>query len=137
MKSFTLVHGYLGRAPETKTFKDKDGNDRDLVNFSVGCSRDFGDKTDWYDVTMFGSRAKVIEKFFVKGSQIIVWGRMQADTTEKDGQKRKFWKLIAEGFDFCDSKDSARGQNDGAIKDDDLPDSWEQLYEYDPFRSEQ
>ena len=136
MKSFTLIHGYLGRAPELKTFKDKDGNDRDYVTFSVGLGRDFGDGTDWFDVTMFGPRAKVVHKFFDKGSQILVWGRMQSDTVEKDGGKRKYWKLIADGFDFCDSKDSPRGQSSDAVTNpfpEPLPDSWEQAEEDNPF----
>ena len=102
------IHGYLGRDPELKTYTNSRGEQGTLCNLSVGVSR-VGEGTDWFDVTMFGRRAEVIEKFFSKGSQIIVSGRMQSDTYEKDGQKRKSWKLIAEDFDFCDSKDSPRG----------------------------
>lgn len=108
MKNDITIHGYLGRDPELKEYKNAKGETRNLVNFSVGVSR-VGDGTDWFDVTFFGRRAEVIEKFFSKGSQIIVSGRMQADVYEKDGQKRKSWKLIGEDFDFCDSKDSPRG----------------------------
>lgn len=110
MLNHITIHGYLGRSPELKDYKNAQGETRSLVNFSVGVSR-VGDGTDWFDVTFFGRRAEVIEKFFGKGSQIIVSGRMQADTYEKDGQKRKSWKLIGEDFDFCDSKDSPRGQS--------------------------
>ena len=110
MLNHITIHGYLGRDPEIKEYKNAQGETRSLVNFSVGVSR-VGDGTDWFDVTFFGRRAEVIEKFFGKGSQIIVSGRMQSDTYEKDGQKRKSWKLIGEDFDFCDSKDSPRGQN--------------------------
>ena len=109
MLNHITIHGYLGRDPELKDYKNAQGETRSLVNFSVGVSR-VGDGTDWFDVTFFGKRAEVIDKFFGKGSQIIVSGRMQADTYEKDGQKRKSWKLIGEDFDFCDSKDSPRGQ---------------------------
>ena len=109
MLNHITIHGYLGRDPELKEYKNAQGETRSLVNFSVGVSR-VGDGTDWFDVTFFGKRAEVIDKFFGKGSQIIVSGRMQADTYEKDGQKRKSWKLIGEDFDFCDSKDSPRGQ---------------------------
>ena len=110
MLNHITIHGYLGRDPELKDYKNAQGETRSLVNFSVGVSR-VGDGTDWFDVTFFGKRAEVIDKFFGKGSQIIVSGRMQADTYEKDGQKRKSWKLIGEDFDFCDSKDSPRGQS--------------------------
>ena len=102
------IHGYLGRQPELKEYKNARGETGHLVNFSVGVSR-VGDGTDWFDVTFFGKRAEVIEKFFSKGSQIIVSGRMQSDVYEKDGRKHKYWKVLGEDFDFCDSKDSPRG----------------------------
>ena len=109
MHNQIVIHGYLGRDPELKEYKNARGEAGKLVNFSVGVSRDMGDETDWFDVTFFGKRAEVIEKFFSKGSQIIVSGRMQSDTVEKDGRKHKYWKLIGSSFDFCDSKDSPRG----------------------------
>ena len=103
------IHGYLGRDPELKEYKNAKGETGHLCNLSVGVSR-VGDGTDWFDVTFFGKRAEVIEKFFSKGSQIIVSGRMQSDTVKgDDGKNRKYWKLIGEDFDFCDSKDSPRG----------------------------
>ena len=103
------IHGYLGRDPELKEYTNAKGETGKLCNWSVGVSR-VNEGTDWFEVTMFGRRAEVIEKFFSKGSQIIVTGRMQSDTVEKDGRKHKYWKLIADDFDFCDSKDSPRGQ---------------------------
>ena len=108
MHNQIVIHGYLGRDPELKEYKNAKGETGHLCNLSVGVSR-VGDGTDWFDVTFFGKRAEVIEKFFSKGSQIIVSGRMQSDTVEKDGRKHKYWKLIGEDFDFCDSKDSPRG----------------------------
>ena len=111
------IHGYLGRDPELKEYKNAKGETGHLCNMSVGVSR-VGDGTDWFDVTFFGRRAEVIEKFFSKGSQIIVSGRMQADTVEADGKKRKYWKLIGEDFDFCDSKDSPRGTDNEAAQGD-------------------
>lgn len=128
------IHGYLGRDPELKDYTKPNGETGKLVNFSVGVSRDIGDGTDWFDVTMFGRRAEVIEKFFRKGSQIIVSGRMQSTLSEPgpDGKKRKFWKLLASDFDFCDSKDSPRGQNQVA-QSDEVPDGWEQADADNPF----
>lgn len=104
------IHGYLGREPELKEYTNAKGETGKLVNLSVGVSRrDEG--TDWFEVTMFGKRAEVIEKWFSKGSQIVISGRMQSSVNEKDGVKRKYWKLIADDFDFCDSQDSPRGQS--------------------------
>ena len=136
MYNLITIHGYLGRDPELKEYKNPKGETGHLVNFSVGVSRDMTEETDWFDVTFFGRRAEVIEKFFGKGSQIIVTGRMQSDTIENDGKKRKFWKLIGSSFDFCDSKDSARGSNNPALKDPDpkdIPDSFDAAEDDIPF----
>lgn len=123
------IHGYLGRDPELKDYKNARGEQNKLVNFSVGVSRDMGDETDWFDVTFFGRRAEVIEKFFSKGSQIIVSGRMQSDTVEKDGRKHKYWKLIGSSFDFCDSKGTPRGDSNL----NDLSDSFKAAEDDIPF----
>lgn len=124
------IHGYLGRSPELKEYKNARGESGKLCNFSVGVSRDMGEETDWFDVTFFGKRAEVIDKWFSKGSQILVSGRMQSDTVPgDDGKKRKYWKLIGNSFDFCDSKDSPRGQQNTAVQGDD----WQAQEEDIPF----
>lgn len=124
------IHGYLGRDPELKEYKNARGESNNLVNFSVGVSRDMGDETDWFDVTFFGRRAEVIDKFFQKGSQIIVWGRMQSDTVKgDDGKNRKYWKLIGNNFDFCDSKGTPRGDSNL----NDLSDSFKAAEDDIPF----
>ena len=108
MLNTITIHGYLGRDPELKEYRNARGETGKLCNVTVGVSR-VGDGTDWFDCTFFGKKAEVVDKFFSKGSQIIVMGRMQADTVEKDGRKHKYWKLIASDFDFCDSKETPRG----------------------------
>ena len=124
-----VIHGYLGRDPELKEYKNARGETGHLVNFSVGVSR-VGDGTDWFDVTFFGKKAEVIEKFFSKGSQIIVSGRMQSDTVKgDDGKNHKYWKLIGNDFDFCDSKGTPRGDSNL----DDLGDSFKAAEDDIPF----
>ena len=121
------IHGYLGRDPELKDYTNAKGEAGKLVNLSVGVSR-VGDGTDWFDVTFFGRKAE----FFRKGSQIVISGRMQSNVSEKDGVKKKFWSILGESFDFCDSKDSSKEQTSPAAVDD-LPDTWEQAEEDNPF----
>lgn len=141
MLSYTIIHGYLGRDPELKQYTNAKGEVGHLVNFSVGVSRDVGDGTDWYNCTAFGRRAEVIDKFFSRGSQIVVWGRMQSDKyKDREGIDRIGWKLMLAGFDFCDKADSPRGQNDSAAQPQpqgqgfqDVPDSWEQAEDDIPF----
>ena len=119
MHNHITIHGYLGRDPELKEYRNAQGEDRKLCNLSVGVSR-INEGTDWFDVTFFGKRAEVVDKFFQKGSQIIVSGRMQSDTVKgDDGKNRKYWKLIGSSFDFCDSKDSPRGSSNSAVTETD------------------
>lgn len=118
MLNHTIIHGYLGRDPELKQYKNAKGESNYLCNFSVGVGRDNGDDTDWFNCTAFGRRAEVIEKFFSKGSQIIVWGRMQSNKGKDD---KTYWGLNVEGFDFCDKKSGGKS------------DSWEQLDQDNPF----
>ena len=136
MRNSIEIHGYLGRDPELKEYTNARGEKGKFVNFSVGVGRDYGDETDWFDVTLFGRRAEVIDKFFRKGSQIVVWGRMQSTVKEDEGKKRKYWKIMGEGFDFCDSKDSARGSSNAAAQGEpaeDVPDNWQQQEDDIPF----
>ena len=131
MYSKTTIHGYLGRDPELKSYKKKDGTSGALANFTVGVSRDIGDETDWFNCTIFGKRAEVIEKYFKKGSQILLSGRMESSKYEKDGKTMTSWKLMVDDFDFCDKKG-------GSGKSDDLgwaksKDSFEEVEEEIPF----
>ena len=84
-----------------------------------------GEGTDFIDCVAFGKRAEVIEKFFSKGQEIIVWGEGHLNSYEdKNGIKRKSYSIFVEGFDFCGSKKDGKSSGD----------SWEQLDKDDPFQ---
>lgn len=96
--SNTTIHGRLGRDPELKDIQSQNGSFKS-VTFSVAVNRDFGDETDWFFCRMSGKRAEVIHKFFRKGSQIIVSGRMES-YKGRDGSDK--WMLAVRDFDFCE-----------------------------------
>lgn len=108
--NIVVLKGNLGRDPELKTFKKSDGSTGQLVNFTLAVRRDMGDDTDWFNCVAFGKRAEVIDKFFKKGSQILIAGRVEVSTYEKDGVKNKSQKIIVNEFDFLDKKDSGKTQ---------------------------
>ena len=68
----------------------------------------YGDKekeTDFLNLVAFGKTAEFLSKYFQKGSQIFVEGRLQNDKWEdKDGNKRITAKIIVEKIDFVGSK---------------------------------
>ena len=113
MHNKITIHGYLGRDPEKVTVEGQKGP-YSKTTISVGVSRDFGDATDWFYCTFFGAKADAVEKWFRKGSQIIVYGRMESYKPKND-PNRTAWCLSAESFDFCDKKTNSDG-SDAALK---------------------
>ena len=98
-----IIKGRLTRDPELTPRKNSDGKDR--VNFTVAVDRRFGDETDFFDCVLFGGGAAVIEKYFSKGSEIVVMGEGQIRSYEdKNGVKRKAYSVVVSDFDFCGSK---------------------------------
>ena len=127
--NITILRGYLGRDPELKEYKNTKGETGHLVKLSVATSRT-GEGTDWHDVTFFGKTAEIIDKFCIKGSQLLIVGEMQYTVKDgDDGKKRKFSNVRGEAFAFCDSKDSPRGQQNEAAQGDD----WKAQEEDIPF----
>lgn len=93
------IHGYFGRDPELTDGEGQNGPYK-KVSFSIGVGRDYGDGTDWFRCVMYGKRAEVIDKFFKKGSEIIVVGRMESYKPKNDPE-RTAWIVKVNNFDFC------------------------------------
>lgn len=101
-----IIKGRLTRDPEMKA----GGTGTEYCKISVAVDRRGGKEkiTDFFDCTAFGKTAAAIGQYMTKGREILIEGRMQCNTYEKDGQKRKSWDLVVDTFEFCGSK------NDGA-----------------------
>lgn len=121
-----FIHGRLTRDPELKEIDTKNGSSK-VCNFTVASDRQYGEEADFFDCAMFGKRAEVIEKFFQKGSEIVVSGEMQKQKYKnKDGENRYNWKCIVNNFDFCGSKKERSGDPDvpegfEAVNDEEIP----------------
>ncbi len=119
-----FIHGRLVRDPELTPRANSDGSDR--CNFTVAVDARFGDETYFYDCVIFGKRAGVIDKYFSKGSEIVLFGEgQQRSYTDKNGVKRKSYSIVVADFDFCGSKKDSNSAQSG--------DSWEQLEADLPF----
>lgn len=98
------IHGRLTRDPEIRKFVTQAGEDGQVVNFTVASSNRYGAKTEssFYPCYVFGKRAEVIEKFFKKGSEIVVTGNLEQEEYQtKDGETKRVWKMGVVDFDFC------------------------------------
>lgn len=122
-----IIHGRLTRDPEFTPRANSEGSDR--VNFTVADDRRFGDETNFHRCVCFGKRAGVIDKYFSKGSEILIRdGEVQFKPyTDKNGVKRDGYSVIVHDFDFCGS---SKKQNESA---QDTGDSWEEFDGDNPF----
>lgn len=124
-----MIHGRLARDPEM-TRGDEPTKNR--CKFTVATDRRYGDESDFFDCVIFGKRADVIEKYFHKGSEILLSGEGQLRSYEdKNGVKRKSYSIIVADFDFCGSKSD--GSSAPAPKQTEPQPSFEEIEEDIPF----
>lgn len=132
-----LIHGRLAREPEFTAGAEPS---KDRTNFTVASNRRFGDEADFLDCVIFGKRAGVISKFFHTGSEIVFYGELQTNVhPDKQGNKRKYYSVVAMDFEFCGSKKSEQGSNKPEYSEEktrealEASDSLEQAEEDIPF----
>ena len=99
-----IIKGRLTRDPELKT----SGSGMEFCKFSVAVDRrrakDKEKETDFFDCTAFGNTGVAISKFFTKGKEILVEGRMESNRVAKDDTVRVYWGISVDTFEFCGTK---------------------------------
>lgn len=87
-------------------------------------------KADFITIVAWGKTAEFCSKYFRKGQQVGVTGRIETGSyDDKDGKKVYTTKVIAEHVDFADSNKNENSNNNpfdtstpqSPITDDDLP----------------
>lgn len=80
------------------------------TRFSVAVNRNFTNEegkrdADFINVIVWKKQAETVCKYFDKGSQIAIEGRLQSGSYEdKDGNKRSTLDVLLENFEFVDTK---------------------------------
>jgi single-strand DNA-binding protein len=106
-----IIVGHLGKEVESRYLPSGDA----VANFSVAVSESWKDKnsgekrenTTWFRVNAFGKLAEICSQYLVKGSSVLIEGKMQArDWEDKDGNKRQSWELKADSMQMLGSKPS-------------------------------
>ena len=102
MLNHIVIAGRLTKQPELRFTQ----SDKAVASFTLAVERDYGEKeTDFVSCTAWGKTAEFAQKYLDKGSMAIVTGRLQSrDWTDKDGQKRKSWEVVADHVYFGESK---------------------------------
>ena len=109
--------GRLTRDPEVRYSQ----NSLTITNFTLAVDRRFvrqGEErqADFIPVVTFGKTAEFCEKYFRKGQQVLVVGRIQTRTwDDNEGKRRYITEVICEEAYFADSK-----RQDGGARPDDF-----------------
>lgn len=81
--------------------------------FSVAVNRMKEGECDFINCKAWGKTAEVLGKYFKKGQEIVLQGRIEVSTQNTDGINKTFTNVVAERVEFCGSKaDNAGGSND-------------------------
>ena len=115
MVNSVVIMGRLCAAPELK--KTQSGISVCSVCVAVDRPRrqDAEAQTDFLDIVAWRQTAEFLARYFGKGQQIAVEGKLQSRTWEdNEGHRRKAVEIVAEQLHFCGSKqDSAGRAGDG------------------------
>lgn len=120
MLNVAVIMGRLVADPELRYTP----NNIAVTTFTLAVDRSFAKagterQADFIDVVAWRQTAEFVCKYFGKGRMMAVHGSIQTRTyTDKDGNKRKAFEVVATDVNFADSKrdSSSGGGNDYAPK---------------------
>lgn len=102
-----IINGRLTRDPEIKFTQT---NNTKVASISVAVRRNYKNQageyeSDFFNCSAFASQAKLLEKYFKKGQEILISGHLQNRSWETEtGEKRYATDIIVETIDFIGSK---------------------------------
>ena len=103
-----ILMGRLTRDPEVRyTQKDNMPVARYSLAVDKKFKRDDGITADFFNIVAFGKFAEFTEKYLRRGTKMLIIGRVQTGTYEKDGMKISFFEVVVEEQEFAESKNSA------------------------------
>lgn len=120
--NITILHGRVGKDPETREVKETK-----VSNFTLATSEKWKDKngskqekTEWHNIVCWRGLASLAEGYIQKGAELIIIGKTQTRSwDDNDGNKRYMTEVVVDKIDFCGSK-SDKGQVQKEAKPDAL-----------------
>lgn len=113
------LYGNLTRDPELKALP----SGQQVASLSLATNRSFTDKegrkqenTEYHNVVAFGRQAEIIGQYFKKGRALLVEGRLQTRSWDKDGVKHYRTEIVIEQFQFGADSGAGSTQRDAAPK---------------------
>lgn len=126
MLNKAILMGRLTADPELR----KTASDVSVTSFTLAVNRVRGKneeqpQTDFIDIVAWRGTAEFAAKWFAKGMQVAVSGKIQTRTWEdKNGNKRKSVEVVADEVFFADSKreNSGGSSHNAGTAGFDIPD---------------
>ncbi len=109
----TTLVGRLTRDPETKKITETVSK----AFFTLAVSRtykrtDDNKETDFIPISIWGKNAESAIKLLKKGSPVLITGKIQVRSFEKDNTMRTITEVIAEHFQLLDKKPAESTQSE-------------------------
>ncbi len=111
-----ILMGRLTRDPEVRYSQGE--NAMAIARYTLAVDRRFGrgsgeeNSADFIGCVAFGKGGEFAEKYFHKGTKIVVTGRIQTGSyTNKDGVKVYTTDVVVEDQEFAESKSSTQNDN--------------------------
>lgn len=120
-----VIMGRLTREPELR----RTGSGIAVTSFTVAVDRDFAPKdsgereADFIDCVAWRGTGEFVDKYFSKGSMVVVAGRLQIrQWTDKEGNKRRSAEIVADDVYFGDSKGKSESRENKQIANSNVND---------------
>ncbi len=113
-KSFNqaIVMGNLTRDPELRTTP----SGQPVASFAVATNRSWVDGSgerkeavEYHEIVAWGKLGELTNQYLGKGRKVMVVGRLQTQSWEKDGVKRQRTEIVASDINFLDRPGEAGG----------------------------
>lgn len=104
--NIVILMGRMTRDPELKYTS----SGKAYANFTLAVQKT-REEAEFIDCVAWEKTAENIAEYFGKGNRILIQGRLSVNSYEQNGEKRKFTRVLANTFEFIDSKNSGNSQN--------------------------
>lgn len=111
-KSFNqaIIMGNLTRDPELRSTP----SGQQVASFAVATNRTWQDASgerkeavEYHEIVAWGKLGELASQYLAKGRKVMVIGRLQTQSWEKDGIKRSRTEIVASDINFLDSRGDA------------------------------
>lgn len=114
------MNKWLGTGRVTREWEIRaTSNGTTIARNSIAVDSGYGDnkRTDFINLTAFGKTAETLEKYGFKGQKLLIEGRIQTGSYEKDGVKHSTTDIIVDRSEFLSFKDNNTSDKETGSKE--------------------